>query len=172
MLVELKSMPITRAEGQRIACLAACEVPQPAISMVAIFAIRPGRPEQVMINAPSLRVLPQAAICVETLDWLRDKDGARRSAEPPQPRRSGRRGPRWARRPPGNAAEIAGPPLAGQRLRHLPPVCPAVRLSSTWSSEKLPTFWLGGNSLNVEMYLAMYSCAGTSMNTRSSRQWS
>ena len=30
-LIALKSIPVTRASGQRSACLAACEVPQPAI---------------------------------------------------------------------------------------------------------------------------------------------
>ena len=32
-LVALKSMPVTRAAGQRNACLAACDVPQPATRM-------------------------------------------------------------------------------------------------------------------------------------------
>ena len=32
-LVALKSMPVTLAAGQRMACLAACEVPQPATRM-------------------------------------------------------------------------------------------------------------------------------------------
>src|SRR3990172_8145401 len=55
---------------------------------------------------------------------------------------------------------------------YLPPVCAEVRLSSTWSREKLPTFWLGGDSLKVEIYWPIYSCAGTNMKTRSSLQWS
>ena len=33
-----------------------------------------------------------------------------------------------------------------------------------------PAFWLGGNSLNVARKRAMYCCAGTRRNVRSSRQ--
>jgi hypothetical protein len=40
---------------------------------------------------------------------------------------------------------------------YLPLVTADARLSSTLSSEKLPTFWLGGNSLNEARYFPMYS---------------
>ena len=50
-----------------------------------------------------------------------------------------------------------------------PPVCAALNVSNTLSSEKLPTFWLGGNSLNVARYFATISCAGTTRNIRSKK---
>ena len=56
-------------------------------------------------------------------------------------------------------------------LDYLPPVWALLSFSKTWSRLKLPTFWLGGNSLKVPMYLAIYSCAGTSRNVLSIRQW-
>ena len=52
--------------------------------------------------------------------------------------------------------------------RYLPPPCWSA--SITWSRLKLPTFWLGGNSLNVARNCPMYCCAGTSRKTRSIRQ--
>ena len=67
---------------------------------------------------------------------------------------------------------IARQPGRAVGTGYQPPFWPAARLSSTASREKVPTFWLGGNSLNVAMYLPMNSCAGTNMNTRSRRQWS
>src|SRR5262245_54601091 len=50
---------------------------------------------------------------------------------------------------------------------YLPLVCAFWSVSSTLSRLKLPTFWLGGNSLNVPRNCATYSCAGTSRKVRS-----
>ena len=49
----------------------------------------------------------------------------------------------------------------------LPPWVGVWSDSSTRSSEKLPAFWLGGNSLNVARKFPMYCCAGTITNARS-----
>ena len=38
---------------------------------------------------------------------------------------------------------------------------PCLSCSITWSTPKLPAFWLGGNSLNVSMNLPTSACAGT-----------
>ena len=47
------------------------------------------------------------------------------------------------------------------------PLCNA---ASAASRLKLPTFWLGGNSLNVARNCPTYCCAGTSRNMCSTRQ--
>ena len=44
------------------------------------------------------------------------------------------------------------------------------KLCSASSSEKLPGFWLGGNSLNVARNCPTYCCAGTSTKAWSTRQ--
>ena len=46
---------------------------------------------------------------------------------------------------------------------------PCWSICNTSSSEKLPAFWLGGNSLNVARNCATYCCAGTRRKTRSIR---
>ena len=52
-LVALKSMPVTRAAGQRKACFAACDVPQPATRIDKIFPVGLRGPEQVVVRTAS-----------------------------------------------------------------------------------------------------------------------
>ncbi len=54
--------------------------------------------------------------------------------------------------------------------RHL--AMPFWSVSNTWSRLKLPTFWLGGNSLKVARNCPTYCCAGTRRNRRSILQCS
>ena len=56
-----------------------------------------------------------------------------------------------------------------KRQPYLSPA-PWLRLSMTASSEKLPGFWLGGNSRNVARKAPTYCCAGTSTKACSTRQ--
>ncbi len=70
MLALLKSMPVTRAFGQRIAYLAAWDVPQPAIRMLAIVAILFLWPKKMELGA-STRFVPRAAITLQVGDGLR-----------------------------------------------------------------------------------------------------
>ena len=58
-LVALKSIPVTRAAGQRIACLAACDVPQPGDQDGVVFPVGSRRPEQMKVRAAPVRILPE-----------------------------------------------------------------------------------------------------------------
>ena len=67
-LVALKSMPVTLAFGQRTACLAACDVPQPATRIVWSSLYSGARPEEVKVRAASAAVLPTQPIAVQIVD--------------------------------------------------------------------------------------------------------
>src|SRR5262245_1934863 len=58
--------------------------------------------------------------------------------------------------------------LERSRPLYLPP--DRCKASSAPSIEKLPGFWLGGNSLKVPRNCATYCCAGTITNRCSTRQ--
>ena len=70
-LVALKSMPVTRAAGQRTACLAACDVPQPAMRIVRSSVYGLVGPEQVKVRAAPVAVLPAQPVVVEIVDRRR-----------------------------------------------------------------------------------------------------
>src|SRR5262245_53350398 len=64
--------------------------------------------------------------------------------------------------PTGAASHVDSVPSAARQL-----LGGVWSIASTWSRLKLPTFWLGGNSLNVARNRPTYSCAGTSRKRRS-----
>ena len=152
-----------------------------------VLPVGQGRLEQVMVSASPLRVGPQLAVVVEAVDRpgigvalvegldVTHRPGRRRRGFCEGAHRIGiiKENPRQTHGLPGIGPVRLRARRAPQSARaDQPPFCPAARLASTASSEKVPTFWLGGNSLKVAMYLPMNSCAGTNMNTRSRRQWS
>src|SRR5688572_10359334 len=106
--------------------------------------VRPVRPEEMKVRTAHGAVLPAPAVVVEIVD----RPGIRVALVEVLD---------------GNLHAMPLHARAAPRSRRqCPVVLAAVSFSRTWSSEKLPTFWLGGKSLNEARYLATYSWAGTS----------
>ena len=177
-LVSLMSIAVIRASGSRSAYLAACEVPQPATRISWPPRSRLGRPQEMKQRPPTVRVAVQVAMLVqagerrrirhrlvEGVHVLRDTGAVPSvgvlahsdqsfAANDTRGRRRGR--PARAGQPRQQAIGSSGRRPSS--------------FSMTWSMLKLAGFWLGGNSLKLEIHWATKPWAGTSRKTRRSSQ--